>query len=460
MSKYSINGKIFLRELFRDNDYDGYVFFFTKKTYWKEGKRHEQMNKIHYCLTSEVDDYLDKLDINPRLDYYYTVNSFKNTKGTTEPRNVKNNLFGINALVIDIDGHYKDRIIPEDFHSVVNLIRNESIINNVPLYDTIVHTGRGIQVYYIFKSTYKSLQFLFDMVADVLKQFYSEFLKREMPQFTVDMAASGRHSGLFRLPYTINQKAGKEATALEWQKAEKPDINDFLDVLMKSPVYKKYHNDKVKLFLGTRKLLRGDKEPNVKRCNKVLGEILKYQIDKINANTPHENRTRTCYVYASFLLHLYSPEDSLVILKAFNSHYHKPLPDSKLEYIISYHMESHYKEEKQKYLYLTNKTILEMLEIESGQYNIIVTDDFNYRNYLLNEEAVNRRKEKAEKRKKTRTLLKKGYKYKDISSKTGLSISTISRIAKAECSNKDDKTSSKPWEALGISRATYYRRKK
>ena len=46
---------------------------------------------------------------------------------------------------------------------------------------------------------------------------------------------------------------------------------------------------------------------------------------------------------------------------------------------------SHYLEEKKKYLYLTNRTILEYLDVESCRYDIIYTPNFTYNDlYALN----------------------------------------------------------------------------
>ena len=104
-----------------------------------------------------------------------------------------------------------------------------------------------------------------------------------------------------------------------------------------------------------------------------------------------------------------------------------------------------------------------MLEINSGEYNIIVTDNYHYNSFITNdnnEERIRKKKEKANKKKRAITLLNKGLTYTEISQKTGLSISTISRINKQKNGPSTKIKDLRPWEKEGISRATYYRNQK
>ena len=55
------------------------------------------------------------------------------------------------------------------------------------------------------------------------------------------------------------------------------------------------------------------------------------------------------------------------------------------------------------------------------------------------------------------TMIMEGTPYKEIAQAVGLSISTIKRIA---ATVKVRKKLPKPWDELGISKSTYYRRKK
>lgn len=55
-------------------------------------------------------------------------------------------------------------------------------------------------------------------------------------------------------------------------------------------------------------------------------------------------------------------------------------------------------------------------------------------------------------------LLSTDMTYKEIAQKVGVSISTVSRILKSSDIRRQNLQKEKPWELLGISRATYYRK--
>lgn len=111
---------------------------------------------------------------------------------------------------------------------------------------------------------------------------------------------------------------------------------------------------------------------------------------------------------------------------------------------------------------MKNKTILELLEIKSGEYDIIHTEDFVYRNFyeLEKEKRKEKQRDKKRKIKKVKQLLSTDMTYKKIAQKVGVSISTVSRVAKSSDIERHNLQKEKPWELLGISRATYYRKYK
>lgn len=455
MAKYSNIGKVLFNDIFRENAFNGYVFFYVSKGNEKKAK------KMCYVKANDIEKFLNDLDVNSNLNYYYSINTFQNRKGNNEPTNRKNLVLGCNGIVIDIDVKNAKNVIPRDYEDVINKIDILTRKYHIPPYNYIVNSGVGLQIYYLFKPCHKSLAFLVEIAIDILIDFYEMVLK-DMPQFTLDKGAIRKSSGsgLFRVPYTYNQKNHKEATIKIWEVYEKKDINDFvndLSLFSSSKKEKEVANIQVKK----------EENPNIKRCQKVLCEVQKYQSDVIEMNKKndgeiHENRNRTCFVYSSFLLHLYSYEKSMELLENFNGNYLVPLSKKRLKYILDYMYKSHYLEEKKKYLYLTNRTILEYLGVENCRYDIIYTPNFTYNDlYAMNKkDRENKRREKKAKQKRVLELLKQKYTYKEISNMVDVSVSTISRIAKKENGNKEKVKDIKPWERMGISRATYYRRRK
>lgn len=462
MVKYSNKAKIFFDDIFGNNPYDAYVLFYAKSKQWntKTGKYDSVMSKTWYCKTSEVSNYISYLDINPTQDYYFTLNSFKNSKGKDNiPTNRKDSLFAFNGIVIDIDCHYKDRIIEKDFTDVIRLIDLYTVNHHLPWYSYIIKTGRGLHIYYLHIPCSSKLNFLVDMAKEYLLEHYKKIIE-PMPQFLIDAGASKRYSGIYRMPYTINQATKTEATIQYWGIPSKLDINVFLEKILKGSEAIK----KKKTTIPIPDIITGSNDPNppnIQRCTKVLREVEKYQNNTINKNTGHENRNRTSLVYAAFLLNIYPQGQALQLIKEFNNRYKVPLSEERLISIISYLTKNHSDSSKLPIRYFTNAKILELLEIESGEYDIIVTENYKYNSFFIHEddeERKNRKKEKVKKRKQTIQLIKKGYKYTDISEKTGLSISTISRIQKSENIPVSKIKDERPWEALGISRATYYRK--
>ena len=447
-TKYSNIGKIFFQDIFQDNPFNGYVIFYVK--------RENKMEKFNYVKASEINSFLDTLEINSNLDYYFTINTFKNPKGKTEPNNRKTNLFGYNGIVIDLDCHDSRKLIEKDFVDIVELIDTGTNKYHLPSYNYIIRTGRGIHIYYLFKPCSYALGFLVDMSKEILIEFYKELVYK-MPQFHVDSGASRRASGIYRMPYTINQSINKESMIIRWDILEKKDINDFLDILSATKFRKFIDFPQPEQYS---KII--EEKPNITRCEKVLKEVGKYQQDKILSNTEHENRNRTCFVYSSFLLHLHSLEETLEKMKIFNSKYHYPLSHERVKQIVFYCYENHINKEKTKFLYMKNKTILELLEIESGEYDIIYTEDFIYRNLydLEREKRKEKQRDKKRKLKRVKHLLSKDMTYKEIAQKVEVSISTVSRIAKNSDIKRQNLQKEKPWEPLGISRATYYRKYK
>jgi len=462
MKKYSPIAKVFFDDIFADNPFDGYVIFYTRNKFWNDEKNKYdyKMHKSWYCKTSEVHKYISALKINPNLDYYFTLNSYKNPKGKENiPTNRKNLLFGFNGICIDVDCHYENRLIEKDFDDVINLIDTYTYKNKLPHYSYIIKTGRGLHIYYLFKPCSSKLGFLVDMAKNILIDHYKKIVL-PMPQFSIDAGASKRYSGIYRMPYTVNQATKTESEIKYWEVPYKLDINDFLEQLL---VNADNNSTTINFVPSTFVNDCSDNPPNIARCNKVLREVQKYQYDIINKNSGHENRNRTCLIYTSFLLNVYPPEVAFSMLKDFNRHYHLPLSNQRLQTIFAYLQENYTDKSKAACRYISNAKILEMLEITSGQYDIIVTDNYKYHSFvskISTDEQKKRKKEKANKRKRATELLKDGYKYSDISKLTGLSISTISRLNKSLCPTTEKIKDTRPWEQLGISRATYYRHKK
>lgn len=436
--------------LFKDNPYDGYVVLYkcTCKEDFKPFKR---------VKCNEYIDYISRYKFDSKHNYYYTINSFRNGKGQVMPINSKETLFGVNGIVIDVDSHnnvFDEKRLDKEIDTIIN----KSNEMNIPLPHFIVKSGRGMHIYYLIEPCSYKLSFLVEQATQMFVNFYKTILNKP---FDLDVGATNNIVGLMRIPGTYNLESKTYSFVAKKYESPMRNINELLDVFKDTPFYEINYN--CPLVNVDRERPIGVSKPNIRRCQKVLKAIEEYQGDIVARQFKHQNRNRTCFVYASFLLHLYSYDDSFEKLKHFNSNYSKPLPHKRLIYILDYCCQSHSCETKSKYLYLTNKMILDYLDIKSGDYNIVYTKGFEYKD-LYKQTQEKREKKRQEKKNREQDilgwLLLSNENYDFISKQTGASVSTISRIAKRNELTKKDKNDSQPWIKEGISRATYYRRKK
>ena len=170
---------------------------------------------FHHYQTG-IEESLDALPVdfftaNNAKNYYVTANGLKK-RGK---RNEKN-LFTLHNIVIDIDCH-KYGISKKDRDNEIEkceVYLRELFDNSLelPSQNTIVKTGRGLQLWWAIKplsaaklkNIYKeTAAYLCDQLDEkISKQYYLNFLR-------VDRAASLKMAGYFRLPGTYNSKAKK-----------------------------------------------------------------------------------------------------------------------------------------------------------------------------------------------------------------------------------------------------------
>lgn len=102
--------------------------------------------------------------------------------------------------------------------------------HKIPMPNTVVYTGHGIQLWYHLKSVSAKLYKIVSKIAEALCKKYQEFISDSPMAYAdleVDIAASVRCCGLFRLPCSYNPKA-KCYTQSIVLSTRKWDINDLL----------------------------------------------------------------------------------------------------------------------------------------------------------------------------------------------------------------------------------------
>lgn len=146
-------------------------------------------------------------------------------------------------------------------------------------------------------------------------------------------------------------------------------------------------------------------------------------------------------------IQIMSINEAKLFCKELNEQFETPLKS--LEYI--------YKEfEGGKSYQFKNETFYEWLDISENEQALF---DREYRLERETSETVRIQKNKEKRNQKkqlARQMLAEGRSYKEVAEATGLSQSSIYRVS----AQIDRPAAQKEWEKLGISRATYYRRKK
>lgn len=139
-------------------------------------------------------------------NYYITANSFR----FPQMRNMTQ-LYGLHNIVIDCDCHDEQRSseqIKEAAKITADIILNqwESETQAVPKPNSIVFTGRGIQLWWSFMPIKPEYSDCYDFLVKYIGKIVERTLATQ--PFEVDWGASSNKAGCFRMPGTINKKTG------------------------------------------------------------------------------------------------------------------------------------------------------------------------------------------------------------------------------------------------------------
>lgn len=155
----------------------------------------------------KMEEFLKNMRVFSKSDYYLTANQFCGVKRQAV------DLFALQNMVIDIDCHCEDL----SYHQKQELLetflwRYHRDLEDLPLFQTVVWTGRGIQLWWSIKAVHRDCKPYYDEVLSFFLHKISELLEeyRELEDLSVDTAASSNSMGLFRVPGTHNSKVHKE----------------------------------------------------------------------------------------------------------------------------------------------------------------------------------------------------------------------------------------------------------
>ena len=416
----------------------------------------KEMKSLGCCFFENIGERISNLKVLKSNDYYITKNGLK-----PYSKRCAEKLFTLNNICLDIDFHSRQNAFDRmcvlekfEFYFFRDLINIQPPFN-IPKPSVWVRSGRGFQIWYhLDNGASPKLLFLYNLIIDkiaiIIKDFLTEYPDLEQ-QVEIDVSASKNAVGLCRLAGTWNTHT-RTKVEHEIISTTGYDINELNQALSEHPVYKEHEIKELLKKQGLAKRSEASRK----------GQATKKKRNPVQAL----NLKRLAFIkwFSDILLDSVGKRDIMLFLaynsavlvmptaqaqeycRQLNQDFSEPLKS--IDYIF-----------KSKKTYnMTNKKFYEMLGATESEIKRF-EDEYKKQSVNLSRNAeIKKRKEQTQQRKdRALHLLKEGMTYKEISADTGLSVATISRLSKTV---KQKTKQEKPWKKLGISKSTYYRKKK
>lgn len=317
---------------FGDTSFNGRVFVGGRAV------KSDGIRTIGKRSLTDIRPYVKLIRTTTKLDYYITANT---VSGTHRRRD---ELFGLQNIVVDIDCH--DGSTPQHVLSLVRAfiwrcrrdLWNGGII---PTPNSIVYTGRGIQLWWALVPCYGGRDY------DVSLYYYNKIKRNiighiaamldeyseEMGDLEIDHIASNNPVGYFRLPYTYNTTA-KCYTSLEILHDRRYDQRDLAKI--ESPALpsdsEAAHGAKeyIPMQESDRRLLKALRYVGARRVMQL-----------VNLRNLRDNEVgselRDCFnfsVYNALRMTL-DHDEAMARLREFNDGFKHPMTDRELDNCVS-----------------------------------------------------------------------------------------------------------------------------
>lgn len=366
-------------------------------------------------------------NLRQHMDYYIVANSFKSPKFR---RTV--NVHSLTNIVVDIDVHHarggikgcRD-VIMQRLDALLYLIFVKKPIG-LPCPNTVVHTGRGIQLWWTIKPlSAKKLKYIYKGIQEYLFTALEKEINSADPELKeyvlLDISASKKMSGLFRLPGTWNtrSKTYGDFWILHDNKLDAAKLYFALHPVTGKP-YIKYKKKKKQGNPVFRKNNYGNHIDNM-----IRGLI---ELRRSAGEMEDGYRDLYCLIVLSAYLSNDTPEDEAWNrVVALNNSFKNPLPEKELRSYMSTAMQKKYK--------YRNETIIGYLGIDDEEQKALGFYPANVHYYeerqKARERGQKRRKMKEKRDIKIIELFAKGVLQEKIAELVGCAQSTVSKILKA-----------------------------
>jgi DNA-directed RNA polymerase specialized sigma24 family protein len=433
------------------NKYNNVVFLTTHNT-----KTNKWKNRA--ILANQLSEELERLHVFGSLDYYISANSFEKKKNL---KRLAENVIALNHIVMDIDIHNTEDEV-DSFEQVEQLlfaIKKDLIFTKmIPPPNRFIKTGRGIQLWYDLVPTSVKLDFLYlQVVVRIGKQI--ESLKNDYRiDFNVDLGASKKINGVFRLPDTINSKCGVKVSS-EHFCDDLYDLNDLIKIIPNEINYDR----ESQMILSKTESARLYKIDTYTTLQGKRLDFIKYLLKRRKYKENEEPRDLIFFVYFNEAFKAYDEESARKDAMALNSLFQPPMEEKRCMGIMTYII-------SKGGLKMHNHTFLEWLQCDEHERRLYNESNGHFRrkiehllenlefsekveskqnkglspNDIAKELGVDVRKvrnligstakiEKQSRNKKILEMYKDGISIKGIVKETGISRNTIKRIIREDC---------------------------
>jgi hypothetical protein len=305
--------------------------------------------------------------------------------------------------------------------------------------NVVSFTGRGIQFFWKIEQVSCELRYFYLTVVTCLcKKIINDVILEnslKYSELTLDTSVSKNLTGLFRLPGSTNPKTGKKVVSKL--------IHD-VPYKLQELFYLVEPDDSIEQQqLTPQKLQKIDKNIMILLKNRL--KRVQYAIDR---KENHEGmRNFLLFLYYNIAVQL-NQKTAKEHLKKINNQLSTPLDSREIGGIIDYI-------DNRGFLKFKNETFNNWLN-----WTEVMEMDYREKYPTRTEERARTKKEKAKRKAMAEDLIKSGrHTYDEIAERMGFSRNTIKNIAKT-VDKPLPESKTKPWEAIGISQTTYYRRKK
>ena len=412
--------------MMRDDGYYGY-YPVSNRPYCNG--RPLNMRSIGFINTENVVGSVKILgDLTQKGDYYITANAFKIPKSRRA-----NNVHSLTNIVMDIDVHTRggirgcrDVIIQRLDALLYHIFVSNPDSLNIPCPNTVVHTGRGIQLWWAIEPlSAKKLKYVYKGVQEHLYETLEKKIYASDPEFKefvkIDYAASKKVAGLFRMPGTYNTKSKKYGNyfILHEDKLDAVELYFTLHPATGKP-YVKYKKKKEK---------KGNAAFRKNNYGNHIENVIRSLIELRRSAGEQEDGYRDLYcviTLSAYLSNGASEEEAWKHVVELNNSFRSPLSMKELRGYMSTALYKKYK--------YRNETIIKYLQIDESEQKVLgfyAASAYYEERQKAKQRGEERKKAKEIRETKIIELFTKGHLQDKIAELVGCAQSTVSKVLKA-----------------------------